>query len=177
MYDFKNVETNNGIVYLEPGLHDVKVEAVVADIPDGKSPKIAITFTNGNGSTVQNFYMSEKATPRTLENLKHVMAACSSEKEAETVKGADLTTLAEAIGGLIIGKECSIKLRGEFYNGNLRAKFGFAPFATAKGEGLLKFNPATDIEKDTSGDMIEGLGAPAMTGGDALPEAIEPEFG
>ena len=136
--------------YITPGISDVTISGIEGSNGDGKSPYVMFNFTKMNTTQTASikFFLSEAASKRSLEKIKHIATKVVTEEAINAVSGNDAATYAQNLSKLLVGKSLRIKFSGEEVQGKdgknnwYKATIGLPSFAEKLGTtpSKLKFD-------------------------------------
>jgi len=158
MFNLNEVEENvgggNGL-YIYPGVRNVTINGwTTGTSPQGK-PFVEVELTTveamkegkENASKKFQFYMSDAATEKSLQKIKHIVTKVT--KASNITNQPDLNSFVAMLNNISKGKSYRQKFTGEEYeyNGEIKegARIGLPPFAEA-------INPGAEYEAVADAD-------------------------
>lgn len=181
MFSFKNVEESKGFEskFIEPGIHVVTVKEVKG-VSEG-TPHIQFTFEKEGKTADIRFYMTDAASVKSMQKLKHLANKMIKNADLESITG-DIVDVGFGLNKKLAGKKVRVKLCGEEVEGKIgddgkkksnwfKSVIGLPEFAEAVIEGAeyspvpegmskLKFDPNNKfdmkrLETPTSKEELE----------------------
>jgi len=136
--------------YITPGINEVTIAGITSN--ESGTPYVEFNFVsmkNNNQTASIKFYLSDAASKRSLEKIKHIATKVVSESDIDNVQATSITDYSTKLSNLLVGKSLRIKFSGETVAGKegkgnwIKATIGLPTFAESLtvNPTKLKFDP------------------------------------
>jgi len=150
----ENVGGGNGL-YIYPGVKNVTINGWSHDVNANGKPFVEVELTTveamkegkENASKKFQFYMSDAASVRSMEKIKHIVTKVTTADKITSQP--DIAAFTQMLNNITKGKSLRVKFSGEEYeyNGEVKeaARINLPPFAEAINQGA-EYPPVADAD-------------------------------
>jgi hypothetical protein len=130
MFDFSKVETAKSGQYLRPGMYRLTPTTVELEQPDNANPRLNVTFTHKDGSSLRERFI---ITPKALSRLQYLHEAWFGKKLEKAFSSVDQIGEYFKKALLTKAKEMPMIVGGELAdNGRVYARLPFTGFVVLR---------------------------------------------